>query len=118
LMPVNVGARIATVTKTQPAYDTSDAKFTQTTEDDVWTMSYAETISSGPYGSLYTAGDRYTTGVPRKKYSVNSSSADYWWLRDAYGSKQAYRVNTWGQPDGGLITEETFVCIALGFCIK
>ena len=110
LIPETVLAGIKTVTKSQPAYNTSGSSFTQTTEDDVWIPSYAELFgTSSAYKAVYQ-----NTNANRIKYKVGASSASNWWLRTAGSTTSFYIVGTSGSSYSHSAADASGVC--LGFC--
>ena len=112
LIPEEVRSRIVSVTKTQKAYDTAAASFTQTTEETVWPPSYPEMYGAS---SLYY-GLFEDTNANRIKYKVGAASAINWWLRSAYSSYYAYYASTGGSYSNGMVYYE--IALALGFCIQ
>lgn len=94
LIPDPVKSAIVTVTKTQPAYNTSGNSFTQTTKDDLWIPSYDEIFgSSSTYYGLFQ-----NTNANRTKKKTGSTSASYWWLRSAYYAsyfRHVYPTGDW-----------------------
>lgn len=110
LIPEEVRSRIVSVTKTQTAYDTAAASFTQTTEETVWPPSYPECFNSGIYTGLFTANSA------RIKKKVGASSAMFWWLRSVYNSNYAYYVFTNGSCSNTGVNSPN--ALALGFCIQ
>ena len=111
LIPEEIRNRLRTVSKTQPAYNTSGSSFTQTTEDDVWIPSYNECFgSSSMYKALFE-----NTNANRIKYKVGSSSASSWWLRSAISTPNFYSVPSSG---GNYYTNaHNSYGVALGFCL-
>lgn len=111
LIPEKVRSRIATVTKTQPAYDTTGASVTQTTQDDVWVPSYDELYSSsGLYRSVFP------NNASLIKRKPGSTSATYWWLRSA-GSTYNFRC-VYAYGDWSYIYADYSHGVALGFCLN
>lgn len=109
LIPEPVKSAIVTVTKTQPAYNTSGKSFTQTTEDDVWIPSYDEILgSSSTYYGLFQ-----DTNANRIKKKTGSTSASSWWLRSAYSASRFHFVSTSGSVNG--YGAGTSLWVALGF---
>lgn len=109
LIPEPVLSAIVTVTKTQPAYNSSGNSFTQTTEDDVWIPSYAEVYgSSSTYYALFQ-----NTNANRVKYKSGSSSASNWWLRSAYYTHSFPYVYSSGGV--GYLSANNSYGVALGF---
>lgn len=111
LIPEAVRSRIATVTKTQPAYDTTDTSVTQTTQDDVWVPSHDELYSSsGLYRSVFP------DNASRIKRKSGSTSAAFWWLRSADSPYSFRYVN----PDGDWSYNYAISSygVALGFCLS
>ena len=111
LIAENVASRIATVIKTQDAYDTAGAKFTQTTQDDVWLPNDTEVSSSGIYTGLFSSSDA------RVKKKASSTSAGNWWLRRAYSTGNFYYVSTSGSNSSNSLASNAYD-IALGFCLN
>lgn len=107
LIPEAVRSRIATVTKTQPAYDTTGTSVTQTTQDDVWVPSYEELPSS------YSVFLDRTNRIKRKS---GSTSATFWWLRSAYDTSSFWCINRGG--DYGRYYADSSFDVALGFCLN
>lgn len=107
LIPANIRNRIATVTKSQTAYDTANTAVTQTTADDVWLPSYAE-VSGGLYASLFPGN------ASRAKYKAGATSASNWWLRSAHATNNFHYVTGSGVFDYARANSSTG--IALGFC--
>ena len=107
LIADTVASRIATVTKTQRAYNTDVSQVTQTTEDDVWIPDYNEVFSSGIYTGLFV------DNASRIKLA-RSGSAYYWWTRFAHTREKAICVG----KDGAWQSAYTYepYGIALGFC--
>lgn len=111
LIPEAVRSRIATVTKTQPAYDTTGASVTQTTLDDVWIPSGDEL--NGSTGLYHEA---FPDNASRVKRKPGSASAEYWWLRSAVNSnifEYIYSTGTKGNDFAGRSYN-----VALGFCLN
>lgn len=110
LIPENVRNKIVSVTKTQNAYDTAGASFTQTTQDDVWIPSSDECNGDS---SLYLPlfANKNTTRV---KCIVGLSSAVKWWLRSA-GSHVAFHY-VYSTGSIGFAVPKNMEGIALGFC--
>ncbi len=77
LIPENVRSAIKAVTKTQPAIDTSEAKFTETTTEDVWIPSVGEVITIATRYPLYNDNSHLL------KYLPGATSRSKWWLRSA-----------------------------------
>ena len=110
LIPSSVSNAIKSVTKTQPAYNTSGSSFTQTTTDDIWIPSYSEMFGSS---SLYYPLFQNTT-ANRIKMKLDSTSVSTWWLRSAYNTYNFYYVFISG-GDGYELAYDS--CgVALGFC--
>lgn len=111
LIPEAVRSRIATVTKTQPAYDTTGTSVTQTTQDDVWVPSYDELYgSSGLYHSVFP------DNASRIKRKSGSTSAANWWLRSALSTSYFRCVISNGDWDYYYANISDGV--ALGFCLN
>jgi hypothetical protein len=109
LIATTVASRIATVTKTQAAYDTAGASFTQTTEDDVWIPDHNEVYASGGiYTGLFSDSDS------RVKYKVGATSVSTWWLRSAGSSNNFYYIRTSGSTYN--VAADCIYGVALGFC--
>ena len=110
LIPANILSHIIAVTKTQPAYDTSDALFTQTTTDDVWIPSEDEIKNSGTYSAIFNSTNS------RKKYKVGATLVGYWWLRSAYNAGYFCYVDNNGSVGSyGAYSENS---VALSFCLS
>lgn len=111
LIPETVRNRIATVTKTQPAYDTTGASVTQTTQDDVWAPSYDELYSSiGLYHSVFP------DNASRIKRKSGSTSATNWWSRSASYTNFFRYVSSDG--DWFNYSADYSYGVALGFCLN
>ncbi len=105
LIPDAVRNRIATVTKTQKAFDTSGTEFTQTTQDDVWLPSSTELSDELFYKNLFAKEGR------KKKYG---SSYATWWCRSCY---QRASINAVFSSGSVSATMPSSACgVALGFC--
>lgn len=112
LIPEAVRSRIVTVTKTQPAYDTTGVSVTQTTQDDVWVPSYEELYSSS--GLYYSV---FPDDVSRIKRISGDTLVTSWWLRSAYSVAIFKHV----RPSGGWYygnLAEVSCGVALGFCLN
>lgn len=111
LIPNSVSNAIKSVTKTQPAYNTSGSSLTQTTTDDIWIPSKSEMIgSSSLYYPLFQ-----DTNANRIKKKLDSTSASLdWWVRSAYGVNFFNCVS----PDGHSSNDGSTGSwgVALGFC--
>ena len=110
LIPANILSHIIAVTKTQPAYDTSETQFTQTTTDDIWIPSRDEVWSNGTYSAVFNSNDA------RKKYKVGATSASGWWTRTA-----GISINFICMSNGGSLSSSTASSasyIALSFCLS
>lgn len=111
LIPNSVSNAIKSVTKTQPAYNTSGSSFTQTTTDAIWIPSRDEMFgSSSLYYPLFQ-----DTNANRSKKTLDSTSASLrWWIRSAYS------VSFFGcvSPDGHASNDGSTGSwgVALGFC--
>ena len=91
LIPYNVRNAIKEVTKTQPAYDTTGAAYTQTTTDDVWILANDETDAFvTPYRYYGVTGrlDKY-------EYTNGGEIKTNWWTRSAYGTDK-HIAYLWG----------------------
>lgn len=109
-LPTDIQNSIIEVIKQQTAYDNSQTSFNQTTYDDIWIPSQAE-LSNGLYYDLFL-----NTNANRIKSQIGSSTAQYYWLRNATGSGQYYQgVET----DGSFGSHQTAMSqrVVIGFCI-
>lgn len=110
LIPSSVSNAIKSVTKTQPAYNTSGSSFTQTTTDDIWIPSYSEMFgSSSLYYPLFQ-----DTHANRIKMKLGSTSVSIWWLRSAHNTYNFYYVFSNGGDSYD--PSDSSNGIALGFC--
>ncbi len=110
LIPELVRNAIKEVTKTQPAYNTNQTSFTQTTMDDVWIPSYAECFgTTSMYKGLFE-----NMNANRIKKKVGATSASWWWLRSAATGNGFYNVYSSGNYYGNNASSAGGV--ALGFC--
>ena len=91
LIPANIRSHMISVTKTHPAYNTSETQFTQTTADNIWIPSQDE-VDNGIYKAIYK--DR----TSRIKKNISTNAAYDWWLRSAGNVNNFRNVNS----DGGL----------------
>jgi hypothetical protein len=94
LMPVKVRNAIKTVTKTQPANNTSGSEFTQTTADDVWIPNAGEVIGAYSGDIKYAHYCDNESKINKHKAGETSSSA--WWLRSAGNISRFNEVRTGG----------------------
>lgn len=109
LIPEEVRNQIRAVTKTQPAYDTAVAPFTQTTEDDVWIPDYSEVYASG---GIYTG--LFSDDAARVKHKAGETSASVWWLRRTRFVRYFDYIGTGGSYADSNAYTTYGVC--LGFC--
>ena len=83
LIPSNVSSMIKNVSKTQDAYNTSGALFSQTSNDELWIPSSKDGFVTTSGGILYTKNDRI-------KYLAKGSSETQWWMRDGCWSGSSF----------------------------
>lgn len=106
-----VGSRIATVTKKQVAFDTTGAKFTQTSEDDVWIPGFkypGTTDYKLKYDTLFP------DGKSMKKCKVGSTTVSDWYLRDAYTCESHWKIGTLGNVSTIVLPNNLSICLC--FC--
>lgn len=110
LIPEEVQSMIKTVVKTQAATDTSDALFTQTTNDALWIPSTDEVSydNTGKYPQLFSAY------ADRKKVLSGTTTNTDWWLRDASSGDAYHYIKATGVQ--GYITVYRNYGICLCFC--
>ena len=111
LIPADVASMIKAVTKTQDAYDTTAAKFTQTTSDEVWIPDYNEVATST---CRYV--DLFPNAASRIKQEWDTSEASFWWLRTAYSATQFRAIKSAGSSNDVDPTYTNYY-ICLGFCV-
>lgn len=94
-IPSEVRTHIKSVTKKQQSYSTSGTAVAQTTSDKVWLPSYHEVR----FGTLTGEGNdvmQYSASVfpdaASRIRSNTSGTAQYWWLRSAYGTSYVFYV--------------------------
>lgn len=105
LIPTEISSNIVEVVKTQPAFDTTGADFSQTTIDDVWLPSEAEI--TGKYALCYMdANNRIKNN--------QSGTASRWVLRSASSHSSPDSYNSTGTSSTAASTTDYY--IALGFC--
>lgn len=110
LIPEPVKSAIVTVTKTQPAYNTSGESFTQTTTDNVWIPSYSEVYgSSSAYISLFE-----NSISKRVKCVLGVGFIGEWFLRSAETLSIAYAVYSSGDLMSASVYSVKY--IVLCFC--
>lgn len=113
LIPTAVRNAIKSILKSQPAYNTNESSFTQTTTDDVWIPSYIEMFGTGAVNQ-----PRYKVVFPdnnsRKKSKAGSSSWVWWWLRSASTNNLCIYVHSDGSPNNRYATSSG--AVPLGFC--
>lgn len=110
LIPDPVKSAIVTVTKTQPAYNTSGRFLTQTTEDDLWIPSGNEIVgSSSTYYGLFQ-----DTNANRIKRKGEKNMTLPWFMRSSYYTDQFDTV----RADGSITyyNANNDLNVALGFC--
>lgn len=109
LIPTTAKCLIRNVTKSHGAYDTTGARFTQTTEENVWIPNYDEVIKTDcTYKALFPDNSS------KVKYLVSGGSAQKWWTRGAGGDSFVYIITTSGAGDAFGANNKYGVCIA--FC--
>ena len=117
LIPENVRNAIVNVTKFSDIYDTSGTKvLNSVTTDDAWIPSASEIFGGTSFETLgHVYSDAFTDANSRKKFKVEASSANRWWLRSASGSSNFYYVISSGNI--GTNVANGPYGVALGFCL-
>lgn len=110
LIPESVRNSIVSVSKSQNTYDTTGARFTQTTQDDVWIPTYGEMRGvSALYGDLYKSQSDCI-----KK--TQSGIATTYWTRQCQNYQYIYYISaSSGSTSHG--SPSTAWGVALGFCM-
>ena len=109
LLPDTVRSAIKEVTKQQKAFNTNNAVFAQTTNDDIWLPEYNEIFnSSSPYNAMFP-----DTASTQKKI-VGDADKSQWWLRSASLSDRFNCVLKYGGNSNDPVTNSNGVCLC--FC--